>query len=233
MSPGTRQEALGYALAGALIALLIAATIPKVSAFVGQPLILGERNISGTSQTKIWAVANNSALKITNKLSGHPALWLEVADELTPPMRVSSPARVDNLNADMVDGQDATGFVQGNGFFTTLDEGQTTALANQGDLWLEMRCAEDGTSLYWVTTNVGFWYTGTMTRNGGVDSEILIVTTTQPIEAVSSTSAGFSVASTSARNAMVIDLDSTVVGHDNVNYGYTCFAIGSITRASN
>jgi hypothetical protein len=111
MSLRTRRGTLGILLIGLLLGGLLVSLIPGVSAVVGQPLIMGERNTSGTSQTKIWAVANQSALKITNKLSGHPALWLEVRDDTTPPLRVSSPALVDNLNVDMVDGMDADEFV--------------------------------------------------------------------------------------------------------------------------
>jgi hypothetical protein len=110
MSPHTRRETLGILLIGLLTGALLISMTPGVSAVVGQPLIMGERNTSGTSQTKIWAVANNSALKITNRLPGHPALWLEVGTDATPPLRVSSPALVDNLNVDMVDGLDATAF---------------------------------------------------------------------------------------------------------------------------
>lgn len=107
MPSPTRREALGYVLVGVLVGLVAAAAFPRVRAVVGGPLILGERNVSGTSQTRLWAVANNSVLKVTNKLSGHPALWLEVRDDSTPPMRVSSPALVENLNADMLDGVEA------------------------------------------------------------------------------------------------------------------------------
>jgi hypothetical protein len=105
-----RRDAFGILVIGSLLGVLLTGSIPGGDAKVGDPIIAGERTTAGTMQTRLWAVANNSALKVTNKLSGHPALWLEVRDDTTPPLRVSSPALVENLNADTVDGMDASAF---------------------------------------------------------------------------------------------------------------------------
>lgn len=105
------RDGTALLLVGVLFgALLVLGTLPSRAA-PGDSLVLGQRNLSGTRQTKLWAAAPNSVLKITNKLAGTPALWLEVRDDSVPPLRVSSPARVPNLNADMVDGRDAAAFL--------------------------------------------------------------------------------------------------------------------------
>jgi len=95
---------LWSALAGAITALILVSAIP-VMAGDGEPLMLGERNRSKA----VTRVATTGGLKFVNFKVGMPALILEVVGN-TPPMRVDSIGKVVNLNADMLDGMDATGF---------------------------------------------------------------------------------------------------------------------------
>lgn len=101
-----RRTVVLSVLAGLLAGVV---TTASVSAVVGEPIIAGQRNTSGTSQTKLWSAANNSTLKVVNNLAGTPALWLEVR-EGSPPLRVTSQVKVDNLNADLLDGLSSDAF---------------------------------------------------------------------------------------------------------------------------
>jgi hypothetical protein len=146
-----------HLLTGALLGALVVAAVPTVSAWSGQPIIAGERNVSGTDQTKLWSVANNSTLKVTNKLPGTPALWLEVRDDTAPPLRVSSPAKVDNLNVDLLDGMDSTAFATTITVAENLAVGESVVLADPGGMQLELVCYDPSTVGTTVQTTVMLW----------------------------------------------------------------------------
>jgi hypothetical protein len=83
---------------------------------VGATFNLGKVNSVGALSTLVGSTAN-SMLKVDNNGSG-VALELQVGSSTTPPdqkavapMKVDSQVRVDNLNADEIDGQDASAFM--------------------------------------------------------------------------------------------------------------------------
>jgi hypothetical protein len=99
------------------------------SAANGDKLILGQSN-SATSQTSLSApVVGGKALQVTNTStnSGSTALGLSVASGHAP-LTVNSSTKVANLNADLLDGLDSSGFwkLGGNAVGSTGALGTTT-----------------------------------------------------------------------------------------------------------
>jgi hypothetical protein len=85
-------------LAGLIIGALLVSVVPAVAAN-GDLAILGNRN---TSQNPTKFVSRN-ATQLENIKAGRPALRLTVKSG-APPMAVNSSVKVDNLNADLLDG---------------------------------------------------------------------------------------------------------------------------------
>ena len=90
----------------ALVLALIFGVASMALGANGQPFILGSLNNSATALTRLTGNVNGSAMQIVNNNAGadDSALSLVVQDGEAP-MRVSSDARVPNLNADYVDGR--------------------------------------------------------------------------------------------------------------------------------
>ena len=89
-----------------VVALALVAA-PAAFAANGNPFILGKAKNTATKVTGlIGKVASAAALKVTNP-NGGPALDLRVNPGVAP-MKVNSSTRVDNLNADQLDGQDSS-----------------------------------------------------------------------------------------------------------------------------
>jgi hypothetical protein len=108
----TASMVLGLAVVLALVVGLADAALGAN----GQAWVLGQVN-RATSTTQLNAnVAGKAALLVanSNKAPASRALHLNVAQGKAP-MAVNSDTRVLNLNADKVDGVDATSFVRGNG----------------------------------------------------------------------------------------------------------------------
>jgi hypothetical protein len=87
-----------------MVALVLVAT-PVALAANGKPLILGKGNLATKITNLTGKVANGAALLVSNP-SGGPALDLRVRAGKAP-MKVNSAIKVDNLNADKVDGKHA------------------------------------------------------------------------------------------------------------------------------
>ena len=95
-----------------VVALALVAA-PAAFAANGNPFILGKAKNTATKVTwLIGKAASAAALKVTNP-NGGPALDLRVNPGVAP-MKVNSSTRVDNLNADQLDGQDSSQFVPAN-----------------------------------------------------------------------------------------------------------------------
>lgn len=94
-----------------LVALLISLGGAGYSA-TGGNFILGKSNSAGNS-TGLSASIKDPTLRIQNKSkrSGATALRLEVGED-RPPMSVNSKRRVANLNADLLDGHEASDFAE-------------------------------------------------------------------------------------------------------------------------
>jgi hypothetical protein len=102
------------AMVVALLALLVALGGVGVAA-TGGNFILGQSN-GATSKSSLTAKINDRALAITNLNTGASAtaLGLNVAAG-RPPLIVNSSTRVANLNADKLDGADASSFLAAGG----------------------------------------------------------------------------------------------------------------------
>ncbi len=109
------KNALGRGKLTVLAVVVALALVAAPAAFAanGNPFILGKAENTATKVTGlIGNVASAAALKVTN-LNGGPALDLRVNIGVAP-MKVNSSTRVDNLNADQLDGQDSSQFVPTN-----------------------------------------------------------------------------------------------------------------------
>jgi len=86
-----------------------------LAAVPGDPFKLGRLN-AVDALTQLVGSTNNALLKIDNDSKGTSATALDLqVDPKKPPMRVNSFARVDKLNADLVDGRSADQFANGIG----------------------------------------------------------------------------------------------------------------------
>jgi hypothetical protein len=108
-----------------MVALVVALGGAGYSA-TGGNFILGQSN-SASTQTKLVAPFAGPALRVDNLNTGASASGLKiVTDAARPPLVVNSAVKVANLNADLLDGLDATAFVRGGGGQV---DGQALALA--------------------------------------------------------------------------------------------------------
>jgi hypothetical protein len=80
-------------------------------AAVGDPLLAGRTNEVVDRVTALAASLAGPVLRLTNQGTG-PALDLRVKTGV-PPMKINSGAKVAQLNADLLDGKDATAFLRG------------------------------------------------------------------------------------------------------------------------
>jgi hypothetical protein len=99
----------------AMILALVFGVATTASGATGGNFILGKANVAG-AVSKLTAGLSGSALQVVNNGAG-TALDLRVgssttapADKTVAPMKVDSQAKVANLNADEVDGKDASSF---------------------------------------------------------------------------------------------------------------------------
>jgi hypothetical protein len=99
----------------AMILALVLGVATTALGATGGNFILGKANVAG-AVSKLTAGISGAALQVVNNGAG-TALDLRVGSSTTPPadktvapMKVDSQARVANLNADEVDGRDATSF---------------------------------------------------------------------------------------------------------------------------
>jgi hypothetical protein len=98
-------------------------------------------------------------------------------------------------------------------------------IATQGPLSLMLVCSGSSTGLIWGSSQALNWYTGDQLRTSALGYTI---GTTSSVMAPLSADPSFSVASAETGDVMVLDVDSTFLGHDNPDYGLTCFATGSV-----
>jgi hypothetical protein len=103
---------LTVGLASALIAALVVVAVPAEGApnggGPGDPLLLSRVNQVGP----MTVLKTNGGLRILAKNPKRPPLMVYTPDSM-PPLDVSSTAKVENLNVDLLDGMDSTAFVRG------------------------------------------------------------------------------------------------------------------------
>jgi len=103
---------LTVGLAAALIAALVVVAVPAEGApnggGPGDPLLLSRVNQAGP----MTVLKTNGGFRILAKNPVRPPLMIYTPDSM-PPLDVSSTAKVNNLNADLLDGMDSTAFVRG------------------------------------------------------------------------------------------------------------------------
>ena len=102
----------GVAVGAVVATVVLIATSAVAGTGIGGVFNLGKTNSVDASST-LTGAAGSKMLTITNKGPG-PALGLSVAPGVAP-FTVGSKTKVKNLNADQLDGVDATGFIQGTG----------------------------------------------------------------------------------------------------------------------
>lgn len=96
----------------AVVVTLVLVMAPAALAANGKPLILGKAKNVATKVTGLVGKTTGAALKVVNPKGG-TALDLRV-NAGTAPMKVNSTTKVDSLNADQLDDQDSSAFVQTN-----------------------------------------------------------------------------------------------------------------------
>jgi len=103
---------LAAGLAGALVAALVVVAVPAEGApnggGPGDPLLLSRVNQAGP----MTVLKSNGGFRILAKNPKRPPLMIYTPDSM-PPLDVSSTAKVENLNVDLLDGLDSTAFVRG------------------------------------------------------------------------------------------------------------------------
>jgi hypothetical protein len=99
----------------------------------GQNFILGSLNNTATALTKLTGNVNGSAMQVVNSNpdANDSALSLNVQSGEAP-MKVNSSARVTNLNADKLDGNDSGAFFRGATYMVTSEptDNSTGSLTN-------------------------------------------------------------------------------------------------------
>ncbi len=106
--------------AATLAAVMVMVTAGVAGAANGQPLTLGQPN-TATLQTALDADLSGAAsLRIDNQ-GGNSALSL-FTNAGVPPFRVNRTAKVANLNADLLDGNDSSAFLPAAGTAVNADQ---------------------------------------------------------------------------------------------------------------
>jgi len=112
-------------LAAALIAALVVVAVPAEGApnggGPGDPLLLSRVNQAGP----MTVLKTNGGFRILAKNPARPPLMIYTPDSM-PPLDVSSTAKVENLNVDMLDGLDSTAFVRGTDLVAAYAGGEQT-----------------------------------------------------------------------------------------------------------
>lgn len=124
-----------------ILAVALGVTTTALAAVPGDPFKLGKLNSIDKMSTLVGS-ASGTLLRVNNEGSG-PALDLRV-EEGEAPMNVNSTTRVNDLNADQVDGKDSAAFVPADTYVErNIVEGEgggliesTTAFCDQGDVLL-------------------------------------------------------------------------------------------------
>ena len=94
-----------------MLAVVFGVGTAALAAVPGNPFELGRVNAIGKI-TRLAGATDNALLRIDNDSKGERATALDLrVDPAKPPMRVDSSAKVQKLNADLVDGQSADQFV--------------------------------------------------------------------------------------------------------------------------
>lgn len=130
-----RGTALVLGTAVALALVLGVATSALAGTGVGETFNLGKLNtVNGLS--RLVGSVSSPMLLVDNNGAGS-ALDLQVgpsatapADKTVAPMKVDSQARVDNFNADELDGKDASAFMTASTYYTTSPELTGTNIGN-------------------------------------------------------------------------------------------------------
>jgi hypothetical protein len=109
-------------MSGALIAALVVIAVPASGVpnggGPGDPLLLSRVNQAGP----MTVLKTNGGLRILAKNPKRPPLMVYTPDSM-PPLDVSSTAKIDNLNADLLDGLDSSAFVQGSQLIAPFSAG--------------------------------------------------------------------------------------------------------------
>ena len=114
------------ALVGAVLIVVMSVSMVLAATGVGAAIQLGVVNTVG-AMTQLIATTSNAALKIQNKGTG-PGITITVGDGESPITVSASAGKATNLDADKVDGKDASAFQSK---ITNLD--QLTNVACSGD----------------------------------------------------------------------------------------------------
>jgi hypothetical protein len=145
----------------------------------GQNLILGKPDNSATHKTGLSTPVNDKALQLTNTNTGTSAtaLGLTVASGHAP-FTVSSPTRVVNLNADLLDGMNSGGFVPASALrrvgpvtVTGSLDGTEPTLVTIGQLTFSGLCVDTGTvqeGRLHITSSVAHAAYADVTLSGGL-----------------------------------------------------------------
>ena len=106
-------NAATYVLGLAALAALLLGPVSVGLAAVGDPILAGKATNAANKATSLVANLAGPVLRLTNQAAG-PALDLRVQSG-RPPLKVNSDAKVANLNADKLDGQEANDFLAAGG----------------------------------------------------------------------------------------------------------------------
>ncbi len=189
----------------ALLGALVATSLPSAIAAVGDAMVIGEVNI-GNARTRMTGRNDSSILQVVNRGTG-TALDLRVKGNRAP-LRVNSSKVVPNLNADQVDGMEASAFL-GVGAKATdadkLDGQDSTEFLGATDTAADADLVDGMDSTEFLTP------AGVVAAHAGGDQSEWVTTTDEVVRSVSLTapSAG-TVIVTSTANAYEITAGEAV-----------------------
>jgi len=177
----------------------------------GGNFILGKTNVAGTV-SKLTAGLSGSALQVVNNGAG-TALDLRVgsstsppADKTVAPMKVDSQAKVANLNADEVDGKDASSFATS----VHTHSGDDISSGTVSEARIDGLVARDGEILPTVEANDGAGSGIDADQIDGIDSGEFLLKNGKAADSAHADRADFA---TNAQNADKLDgLDSSALG---------------------
>jgi len=140
-----------------LVAIVSSSTVVSTAALAGTG-IGGVFNLGTTNRTNASTVlqgsTNGSQLRVVNDARTGTGIGIRTAAN-EPPLAVNSQRRVDNLNADLLDGQSAAAFVSGSGQIVSARHEATIPGANSVVLTVptfgtvEASCQLTGFGLSW------------------------------------------------------------------------------------
>ena len=193
-----------------ILALVFGVTTTALGA-TGGNFILGKANVAGTV-SKLTAGISGSALQVVNNGAG-TALDLRVgssttqpADKTVAPMKVDSQAKVANLNADEVDGKDASSFAAS----AHAHSGEDITSGTVSEARIDDSVARDGEILPTVQAGDGAGSGIDADEIDGIDSGAFLL---ENGKAFDSAHADRADSATNAQNADRLDgLDSSALG---------------------